>query len=102
MPQAGPMDADNRHTLESRDPKMPDGAFNRLADNWRPLFAIAEVAGGDWPRRCAEAFAKLTSNDDLDAQGVGTTLLIDIAAIFAEKSCDKLSISEAGRVPCGD
>jgi putative DNA primase/helicase len=26
--------ADNRHILESRDPKMPDGAFNRLADNW--------------------------------------------------------------------
>jgi putative DNA primase/helicase len=85
---------DNRHAFESRDPKMPQGAFNRLADNWRPLFVIAELAGGDWPRRCAEAFAKLTRNDDLEAQGVGTTLLIDIAAIFAEKSCDQLSSAE--------
>ena len=39
---------------------MPPGAFNRLADNWRPLFAVAEVVGGDWPQRATDAFAKLT------------------------------------------
>src|SRR5262249_24451295 len=31
------------------DPAMPWGVFNREADNWRPLLAIAAVAGGDWP-----------------------------------------------------
>jgi putative DNA primase/helicase len=81
---------DNRHTFESRDPKMPDGAFNRLADNWRPLFAIAEIAGGDWPKRVAEAFARLTSSDDLDAQGLGTVLLADIAEIFQKEGTDRL------------
>ena len=49
--------ADNIVALESSDPKLPNGVFNRLADNWRPLFAIAEIAGGDWPERCAAAFA---------------------------------------------
>src|SRR5205807_8496968 len=39
---------DNSESLASADPKMPDAAFNRVADNWRPLFAIAELAGGDW------------------------------------------------------
>jgi hypothetical protein len=40
---------------------MPPGAYNRVADNWRPLFAIAHVAGGDWPRRALEAFNHLTN-----------------------------------------
>jgi hypothetical protein len=56
---------------------LPPSAFNRIADNWRPLFAVAEVAGGDWPRRAAEAFAKLTAKEDTDAQGIGTMLLTD-------------------------
>jgi hypothetical protein len=33
--------------------------FNRLADKWRPLFAIAEIAGGGWRERRAEALSKL-------------------------------------------
>ena len=52
--------ADNFARLETADPTMPDTAFNRLADNWRPLFAIADVAGADWPARAAASFAALT------------------------------------------
>jgi putative DNA primase/helicase len=82
--------SDNRTKLEACDPKLPEGAYNRLADNWRPLFAIAEVAGGDWGRRAAEAFALLTTGDDLAAHGTGTMLLADIGGIFAEFGADKL------------
>jgi hypothetical protein len=82
--------ADNRPALEACDPALPDGAFNRLADNWRPLFAIAEVAGGEWPGRAAAAFAALTANNDLDAQGIGTMLLADVAAIFGDTGTDRL------------
>src|SRR5215469_18028092 len=53
--------SDNRAALESCDPQLPPGVYNRLADNWRPLFAIAAVIGGKWPKRCADALAKLTS-----------------------------------------
>ena len=83
--------ADNFDTLRDCEPQLPETAFNRIADNWRPLLAIAEVAGGDWPKRASEAFAKLTSTDDVDAQGIGTTLLADIAAIFAAEGIDRLS-----------
>ncbi len=72
---------------------MPDGAFNRLADNWRPLYAIAEIAGGNWLKRVAESFARLTSSNDLDAQGLGTLLLGDIAEIFRKEGTDKLPSS---------
>jgi len=83
--------ADNLGPLKACDPAMPDTAFNRVADNWRPLFAIAEMAGGDWPKRAANAFAKLTANDDLDAQGIGTRLLADIAAVFKSAGVDRLA-----------
>ena len=82
--------ADNFDTLKRCDPQLPETAFNRLADNWRPLFAIAEVSGGDWPKRCADAYAKLTTTDDLDAHGIGTLLLVDIAEIFGKEAKDKI------------
>lgn len=33
----------------------------RKAETWGPLFAIAEVAGGDWYDRCLKAFEKLAT-----------------------------------------
>jgi hypothetical protein len=39
---------------------MPTGIYNRAADNWHPLLAVADRAGGDWPQRarpgCDRAF----------------------------------------------
>jgi hypothetical protein len=32
-------------------PEMPTELHNRDADNWRVLFAVARLAGGDWPAR---------------------------------------------------
>ena len=31
------------------DPDLPAELYNRVGDNWRPLFALAELAGGQWP-----------------------------------------------------
>jgi Protein of unknown function (DUF3631) len=81
---------DNLGQLELNDPVLPPNAFNRLADNWRPLFAVAEIAGGDWPQRAATAFAKLNSQDDADTQGIGTMLLADIRRVFDENSGEKM------------
>jgi putative DNA primase/helicase len=74
--------SDNRAQLESCDPKMPHGAFNRLADNWRPLFAIAEIVGGEWPKRIAVAFDKVIRPEDGERQGIGVMLLTDIQQIL--------------------
>lgn len=82
--------ADNLARLEACDPVLPSDAFNRLADNWRPLFAIAAVAGGDWPQRAADAFAKLTAKTDADAQGIGTMLLADIRRVFNEANAERM------------
>lgn len=89
--------ADHAEALAACDPALPAGAYNRIADNWRPLFAIALVAGGDWPRRAAEAYALLTARDDLDAQGIGTMLLADIAELYATTGTDKLPSVEVAK-----
>jgi hypothetical protein len=37
------------------------GLQNRLADNWRPLFAIADTAGGKWSKRTRQIAMNLAS-----------------------------------------
>jgi hypothetical protein len=81
---------DNFKRLESCDPVLPPQVFNRLADNWRPLFAIAEAVGGDWPKRAANAFAKLTDDDDSDGHGIGTMLLGDISEMLGRTGGDRI------------
>ena len=75
---------------------MPATAHNRLGDNWRPLFAIAEVAGGDWPQLVLDAFNKLTAREYRDAQSLGVNLLHDIRQIFTQLSegSDRISSRE--------
>ncbi len=75
---------DNRENIAACEPKLPEGVFNRLADNWRPLFAIAEVIGGDWPERCKIAFSKLTIRANGDTESLRVMLLGDIRDVFTE------------------
>jgi len=93
--------ADNSARLEACEPVLPSGAFNRLADNWRPLVAIAEIAGGDWPERAATAFAKLTTKADADAQGSGAMLLADIRQVFADNGADRVFSKSLVETLCG-
>jgi putative DNA primase/helicase len=61
---------DNADRIDVADPAMPAGIINREADNWRPLLAIAAVAGGEWPeraRKAAEA-AHIAAADDAESR----------------------------------
>ncbi len=84
--------SDNAERVHAIDPAVPPGVFNRTADNWRPLLAIADAAGGDWPEcaRLACAAAVAGAEDE----SVKALLLADIRAIFAEKSTDHLSSAD--------
>jgi Protein of unknown function (DUF3631) len=79
--------ADNLETLRSADPDVGE-LFNRVADNWRSLLAIADAAGGDWPRRAREAAAAIaadTTDDEANIQ-----LLADIRDYFADSVVDRV------------
>lgn len=82
---------DHFQQIEACDPVLPPNCFNRLADNWRPLMAIAEIVSGDWPARTRAAFAQLTAHADLEAQGRGALLLGDLRDLFAAESADRLT-----------
>jgi hypothetical protein len=73
---------DHRAELADVDPDMGPN-INRIADNWRPLFAIADVIGSDWPERIRKAANELTPRE---ADSHDTILLADIKAILDERA----------------
>jgi hypothetical protein len=82
--------ADNIAKLREVDPEVPPNLFNRAADNWRPLLAIAEVAGGDWPRKAREIAARTVDADQMKRIG----LLADIREVFATRRVDKIKSAD--------
>jgi putative DNA primase/helicase len=74
--------ADNFDKLTDPDPATPEQLNDRAADNWRPLLAIAELAGGEWPTMAREAACLLSGEPHTDA--VGIELLKDIREAFGE------------------
>jgi putative DNA primase/helicase len=70
--------------IKEADPSVPTGLHDRAADNWRPLLAIADLAGGTWPERARQA-AKALSATDNDDDDIRAQLLADIHCVFAER-----------------
>jgi putative DNA primase/helicase len=63
---------DNLHRLSEVRPDMGE-LVNRTADNWRALFAIADVAGGPWPERArlaAKALSETLGTEEVFEQTV--------------------------------
>jgi putative DNA primase/helicase len=80
---------DNVQKLAAARPDMA-GLVNRQADNWRPLFAIADVVGGQWALRARTAAKVLTAKPE--ASSVFVETLVAIQKIFC--GCDEISSQE--------
>ena len=85
------MGAGQQTASAQADPKMPGGLHDRAADNWRPLLAIADDAGGAWPEKARTAAAQLSGAGEGDSSA-RVQLLVDIHA--ALRGCPK-----AGSLP---
>jgi Protein of unknown function (DUF3631) len=57
-------------------PELPEELSDRAGDGWEPLFAIADLADGDWPARARAAAITLSAASDDDEVGWGTQLLV--------------------------
>jgi len=75
--------------LAGADPDLPDGLHDRQRDNWRPLVALADLAGGPWPDRARKAARVLTS-DGRDDRSLGTRLLADVRDILQDHPSDTI------------
>lgn len=68
------------HTEELADALPGTPLEDRAADLWEPLFAVADLAGGDWPARTRLAAAHLVAEaaENDSEQSEGMELLSDI------------------------
>lgn len=80
---------DNMPALECAEPVMPPGIHNRRADNWRPLLAIADTAGGEWPKRARAAALALSGKND-EAASYNEQVLADIRDVFNYRDADRI------------
>jgi hypothetical protein len=79
---------------------MPERLFNREAVNWRPLFALAEMAQRDWPQRVREALdaiGKVEHKPPLQFQ-----LLTAIRDAYAAKQLEKMSTADLLDALCAE
>ena len=73
--------------LREAEPDMGE-RFGRTAQVWRPLFAVADAAGGDWPRlarNAADALATSAATVVADGDTFGTMLLADVRDVFGDR-----------------
>jgi hypothetical protein len=70
---------DHMPGLKKAQPDMPKGHINRQADNWWLLFAIADLAGGGWPKLARAAARAFMPEEE---PSVGGRLLIAFYEMF--------------------
>jgi hypothetical protein len=83
---------DSGEALKGAEPYMPAGFDNRRGDNYRLIFAVADLAGGDWPDKARKAAQSLSGTADVTS--IGTRLLADIRRAFDEAKVDALTSAE--------
>jgi len=76
---------DHLEGMRRADPAMPSVLHDRAADNWRPLLAIAHLAGGAWPALADQAAVALAGRDS-DDDSLAEQLLVDLHTIFRDKT----------------
>jgi len=78
-------------TLREARPDLPDELDDRAQDAWEPLFAIADVIGGEWSRKARTAAVELSNGGDHEDESTSVRLLADIRAVFDERGIDRLA-----------
>jgi Protein of unknown function (DUF3631) len=80
--------------LAAADPLIPEDLTNRKGDNWRPLFAVADLAGGVWPE-LARAIAAAGNAGGGEDETTPTMLLSDLRDMFAALATNGALFNEA-------
>jgi hypothetical protein len=87
--------ADHLAVLRSQVVALPEALNDRQADNWEPLLAIADLAGGDWPARArAAALALSGQGEDQDHEEVAVAALRDVGALLTTAPGQRLASAD--------
>lgn len=90
--EAGPLRAELANwgegaveALLEAEPAVPPELDDRAAEAWEPLLAIADMAGGEWPRRARAAAVYLSADEDREEVSLGALLLGAIREAFGDE-----------------
>jgi len=70
--------------LKTARPSLPPELGDRAADGAEPLLALADAAGGSWPRIAREAVVALAGERTEDDDSDGVQLLADVRRVLAQ------------------
>ena len=77
--------------LREARPESPEVLDDRAADSWEPLHAIADMAGGDWPRRGRNAALILSGGREENDDSIGVRLLASISDTFQKEGSHSMA-----------
>lgn len=80
---------DSGPLIERARPALPEALNDRAQDNWEPLLAIADYAGGDWPEIARKTALNL-SGAEQEAVSLSAELLADIRDILDKQKADRI------------
>ncbi|HGP1315667.1 TPA: DUF3631 domain-containing protein [Pseudomonas aeruginosa] len=80
---------DNAVKVSDARPDLIKGLNDRANDAWEPLLAIADVAGGHWPKSARQAAIVLHGLEG-DTPSIGAELLQDVKSVFEDKNISKI------------
>jgi hypothetical protein len=76
-------------------PTLPHGVEDRAADVWEALIAIADAAGGNWPKLGRAAAVALVAEAKNSTPSLGVKLLEDLRVVFVPERMSTDSIIKA-------
>ncbi len=86
--------------IKAARPAPLAGLGDRATDNFEPLLAIADSAGGHWPKLAREAAMRLCAHADTD--GAGDELLAAIREVFEHRNVERLPTAALVEALCAD
>jgi len=95
---------DNGAAIGKARPDVPDTLHDREQDNWEGLLAIADMAGGIWPRLARTVAVALSGDVDGDAtagDSLGVQLLADLRRYFDGATTGSYSTESLLQYLCG-
>lgn len=87
--------------IQQARPELPNGLNDRAQDNWEPLLAIADIAGGEWSKLSRTAAIMISAQEE-SSQSIGMELLGDIQEIFENQNLDRIASAELIQRLCDD
>lgn len=80
---------DHADAIRWARPELPDALNDRAQDNWEPLLAIADLAGGLWPRLARDAALRISGKEH-EAKSLSAELLEDVREVFEAKKATRM------------